>query len=82
MGARGYGLHIVKTHRGRKGHPTESLSQSSSRKASRRRKLLGAGGINGGKWLCVSWARDRMGTKRVRIGEDWENTTGCKGMER
>lgn len=78
---------MVKTHRGRKGHPTESLSQSSSRRnlikfSSRRRKLLGAGGINGGKWLCVSWARDRMGTKRVRIGEDWENTTGCKGMER
>lgn len=50
--------------------------------SSRRRKLEGAGGINGWKWLCVSWARDRWGQKRVRSGRNWENTTGCKGMER
>lgn len=82
MGALGHGLHMVKTHRRRKGHQRESLSQSSSRKASRRRKLPEAGGINGGKWFCVSWARDRMETKRVRSGEGWGNTTGCKGIER
>ena len=79
VGARGYGLHMVKTHRGRKGNQRESLSQSSSRKASRRRKLPGAGGINGGKWLCVSWARDWMGQRGLGVGRTGGIQQGVRG---